>query len=436
MHVFALSVLLACLEQLPAELLSEEAACSAGGESCGVGAQPADSALLQSTNLLVRATAPPGDRLSHHNAVFTLLSSGRSGAGSMATAVREAASGGLHRSAGSSIIFIFVVLLLMVLVCVFWMVVAFKTKRNEAAQAAKRSQAMASSRAHASTPPPKVHEGSAASTPTMSRADWGPATRQLPLPQPAEAVQQAAGTVPRLTPGPGAPQRTVSMAEAQCLCEELLVPEGHECVLALPSVLGLKLGADAHQLQVLDKLGGPLISVALRRSNEGGGQSENMTLTSGRGSAILALGSVQQPQGAWGGKPRAMLFWPSGDMFGQLEEMPRSDSESSETSSSTRGVHAGQRQYVLATSGAAQGGRTASWQLVVTLDEATKRMTVTNETSGLPPRTVAALGPGDRFEFGPTSMQYTELRVASLTDTSVVILVCLAVHRMLTDTPA
>lgn len=482
MQWLALAVLVATLKQSSATD-QPDVPCAGSIESCAW-AGPADTALFQRHNSAVRAIDPAGDLSWHHGAVFKFLSfAGRDRSS-------ERAVEGASRDAGTSIIFIVALLLLVALAAVFLMLVAYRAKRSELAQSAadRRGNSQVGAQ-HA----PKVFDASSTSTTRVPKHEGGPAhqhvrpppaaqpmptsqpmstqqltaappvsTQQLPLKPPMTSTPLAEAQAPPMptqqitaapAPQPAAPwppftatpERTTSMAEAECLCEELLVPEGHECVLAVPSVLGLPLGAEPYMLQIVDKVGGPLISVALHRGVQQepatGSPVEHMRLTS-RGSADLALCTVK-PRPRGGGMPQAMLFWPSGDLYGQLDEVVRrGDSfESNATleseGSGLRAVPTGERHFVLAPGAAGPGAPIQLWQLVVTLEIASNKMTVTNETTGLPPRTVAAMSSGNLFNFNhPGNLEYNELRVASLTDTSVMILLCLAIHRMLNDGPA
>lgn len=200
---------------------------------------------------------------------------------------------------------------------------------------------------------------------------------------------------------------TASSIDTNYLCPDLVVPEGTECVLAVPVVAGVR-GApegSARPIAISDKHGKTLLQVVIDRVSQrrGGMQlEERIALKSARGNTTLAYCEMSRQEA--GGHNMCLVFKEDGDLFAKLDcDGTRKTDEHMDTL----------EHFELSS---AVGG----WHLDFYGNMADKNLNVTNEDSQLLATAEAA-----DFSFAHPGTAY-QLRVAPLADAGLILCVMMA----------
>eukprot|EP00450_Noctiluca_scintillans_P012759 CAMPEP_0194493082 /NCGR_PEP_ID=MMETSP0253-20130528/11403_1 /TAXON_ID=2966 /ORGANISM="Noctiluca scintillans" /LENGTH=536 /DNA_ID=CAMNT_0039334021 /DNA_START=21 /DNA_END=1631 /DNA_ORIENTATION=- len=203
-------------------------------------------------------------------------------------------------------------------------------------------------------------------------------------------------------------------AEGECLCEELRVPEGSQCVLAVPSLVDVNPGKDKREYRILDTSGEPLICVSLRSVEDvSDSTSERLVLMGWRGRSELATCKLLLSEGL----PQGLIFRPTGQLYAILKEVPDTEAEGPGRLTSNERVF-----WMSSPSGiplVKVKGDPQSRKLVITMD---------TEVGGQ--KIAAAVVPGNAPKSDKSNLKYKQLRVAPGVDASIVIFACLAVDRL------
>lgn len=207
--------------------------------------------------------------------------------------------------------------------------------------------------------------------------------------------------------------------ERSVLCQDLQVPEGTECILAMPSSIW-PLRSEPRHVSILDKSGDELLNVMVRQKRDtlgGQGRQEHLLLSSGKDREEFATCTVTLPHDAGMASACCLICRLTGEPYARVEELP-----STSSSPSTRNS----RTYVVSPAAVANQ---RPWHITVTGDQNGKVSTVTEVDSTSQSRTIAVLGVGD-FRFESSGVEYRELRASSLTDMSVLVLAFMGIDRM------
>lgn len=212
------------------------------------------------------------------------------------------------------------------------------------------------------------------------------------------------------------------------LCPELVVPEGSECILGIPSIAGEKSG-EVSLKNITDKFGQPLLFVGLT-SAPAGGEYILLTKQDQQELAFCELTNAAQA-GGWCGK----IFRWDGELFARVRE------ESSMSSNKTLSRCASDMSQVSAFGPAGPTFIVCSaagtpWELRVTGNIKDRRMTVENGAREV----VAMVSPGEELAIGrPQGVRARvdgesyKLRLASEVDTCTIIVAFLAIERLLSQ---
>jgi len=222
------------------------------------------------------------------------------------------------------------------------------------------------------------------------------------------------------------------------LCKELIVPEGCECIFAMPSLKGREaLG----QFRILDKTGRALLHASVERfppptHSSGGsvatGSSERVTLAGSDGRAF-AFCRVALPDGE-GSSPCAFIYRPGGELFARLGEAPVSaggiwshfiSRDAFGVPKSCQGSAAdAPPRFALWSS------ILGDWQMHFHGDVAKRRLNVTDQRLQL----VATAEPGD-FGFDHSGEEYYLLHLAAQSDAGLLLCSLLALDRLAAHWP-
>uniref|UniRef100_A0A7S1EW40 Uncharacterized protein n=1 Tax=Noctiluca scintillans TaxID=2966 RepID=A0A7S1EW40_NOCSC len=199
-----------------------------------------------------------------------------------------------------------------------------------------------------------------------------------------------------------------------CLCSELVVPLRGECVLVLPSLRNV-LSDDMVLRDIVDRNGKPLLRLALTRVPTGSRRSTQ--------SELLMLAKLNEQDLTWcelevprleKGRAHCSIFCASGVLFASLRE------EDGETQDESH------RSFVV--SGAS---RDDPWRLRINGDFASRKLSVTNLSTGKP---VAVVTSGQDMAFTRSTEDYYKVRLGPLGDSALVIMSCVVIDRILTLT--
>ena len=131
------------------------------------------------------------------------------------------------------------------------------------------------------------------------------------------------------TPAPTAvsvpPQVAVvdQVSSFECLCEDLRVPSGNQCLLAVPWLGDMCLQMDSRDFAIVDTMGVPLLCATIRRDASGTGAAERLVLMGWSGRTELATGKILLSEGS----PQCLIFRPSGGLFATIKEVQNSMEE-------------------------------------------------------------------------------------------------------------
>lgn len=234
--------------------------------------------------------------------------------------------------------------------------------------------------------------------PVHSPPSAPPPHSSAPLPSNPSTHQK----FPQPPPEP-VPSRT-TVSEISPLCDDLRVPDGSQCVLAVPSLVDA--GTSLHDLQIVDRAGEPLMCISLRRQ----GDVEVVVLMGWRGRNELATSKMYFSEGV------ARIFRPSGELYAIL--CPTSPNSVTDLVNSAPGD-------MIFKLSAANGQP----MILIKGDPRSRQLLLTSEEG----RIVAAVNPGDSSSTieknNANNLHYNQMRVAPGTDASVIIFACLAVDR-------
>lgn len=216
------------------------------------------------------------------------------------------------------------------------------------------------------------------------------------------------------------------------LCPELVVPEGSECILGIPSIAGEKSG-EVSLKNITDKFGQPLLFVGLT-SAPAGGEYILLTKQDQQELAFCEL-SVAPQAGGWCGK----IFRWDGELFARLREdrpplstVPSKAGLSRCNSDMSQASAFGPAGPAFVVSSAAG----PPWEIRVTGSIKDRRMTVENGNREV----VAMISPGEELAIGrPQGVRARvdgesyKLRLASEVDTCTIIVAFLAIERLLSQ---
>lgn len=203
-------------------------------------------------------------------------------------------------------------------------------------------------------------------------------------------------------------------AEGDCLCEELRVPEGSQCVLAVPSLVDVNPGKDKREYRILDTSGEPLICVSLRSVEDvSDSTSERLVLMGWRGRSELATCKLLLSEGL----PQGLIFRPTGQLYAILKEVPDTESEGPGRLTSNERVF-----WMSSPSGIPV--------VKVKGDPQSRKLVITMDTEAGGQKIAAAVVPGNAPKSDKSNLKYKQLRVAPGVDASIVIFACLAVDRL------
>lgn len=235
----------------------------------------------------------------------------------------------------------------------------------------------------ASAPPQQAREERPRKSPPVSQRSH----------EPAPAAQQAAP-----------PPRPV---DNRILCKELVVPEGTECVLAVP-ITGLESTRRSRKtFDITDKKGKTLLKVALEiPKGPSGHMLERLTLQSASAQDALASCDILIPvlnRGSGGPKIRCSIQSKTGDLFGRIDF----EAQTSDT---------GQCYEMIGVGG--------TWHVSFYGNLGEHSLNVTNDKSQL----LATVEQANLSFASPGS--YYQLRVAPLSDAGLILIALLALDRM------
>lgn len=215
-------------------------------------------------------------------------------------------------------------------------------------------------------------------------------------------------------------------AKGNPLCPIMLVPDGSECVLALPSLLtsAPAPGVAAFESRIVDKRGRSLVSVSIdcgaqsgRRLSSPGAHSviERLTLAAWSDGSGLGSCELQAPQR--GCRPQCEIFRPDGAPYAKLREEPP---PAGQPTGQLGGLQDGARTFSI-TSAADTPSR-----LLFSGKVASRSLTVHSSGSQL----VAAAEPGHGFHFQAYGVDYYRLRIAPNADAGLIAMAMLAIDRL------
>lgn len=205
------------------------------------------------------------------------------------------------------------------------------------------------------------------------------------------------------------PDPSVRALEQRVLCKELVVPEGTECLLAVP-VTGLETTRRSHRLfAVTDKKGKTLFNVALKIAKGPAGHiRERLTLQSVSGQDSLASCDVLIPVlncSLDGSKLQCTIESKAGDMFGSIDYNAPKVGEDS------------RKCYEMVGAG-------GTWHMSFYGNLADHSLNVTNDKSQL----LGVVEPAS-LHFGEPGSYY-QLHVAPSADAGLILIALLALDRM------
>lgn len=231
-------------------------------------------------------------------------------------------------------------------------------------------------------------------------------------PPASQRSHQAAAPSP---PSPYPPDQSTRPPDRRVLCKELVVPEGTECVLAVP-VTGLETSQRTQRnFAVTDKKGKTLLSVNLvLPKGPSGHRIERLTLQSaGGGDALASCDIVIPTVGSGAGGPRISCTIQSKDdnlfarMKFELHDAPKAAEGETQL---------GQCYEMVGVGG--------TWTVSFYGDLSNHNLNVTNDKSQLLGTVEAA-----NLPFGEPGSHY-QLRVAPLADAGLILMALLALDRM------
>lgn len=192
------------------------------------------------------------------------------------------------------------------------------------------------------------------------------------------------------------------------LCPELMVPEGSECILGIPSLSNAPQG-EVMLKNITDKTGEALLYVGLTAA-PAGGEYVLLAKKDQQELAFCELGSSVESEG-WNGK----IFRWDGELYARIRE--ESPLELGRLSSGISGAH---RTFaVLSAVG-------APWQLRVTGDFKEQKLCVEDDSRCV----VAMVSPGNELAFSHAG-EFCKLRLGPQADSCTVIVALLAIERLL-----
>lgn len=223
--------------------------------------------------------------------------------------------------------------------------------------------------------------------------------------------------------------QSVATSSGRSLCPELVVPDGNECVLAMPLYQG---GRESGDLMIADKHGSPLLRVSSEStstpsasapfasaSKSVGSQPSfaRLVLLSAENGNRLAHCDIRLPGGSGDGRdPRCTIFTSTGDIHASLWEPLGGD----RAGASIAGGSPSMRSYIIGLHG------DATRRLQVNGDIGRHDLKIIDTSSAL----VATVEPGDDFKFDKRGGQFYKLRVAPQGDAGLIIMALLAIARI------
>lgn len=238
-----------------------------------------------------------------------------------------------------------------------------------------------------------------------------------PSPPQQEVRTRALKQPPSSRPSGGTPMqsqrssRGSARGDSALLCPELVVPDGTECVLAVPVVSGPVMEA-VSSFGVCDKKGKALLNVAVDVSPSseapaGHAFERIMLMSSKSNGGHLAYCELLIPMNRSAtASTRCMVFKQEGNLFARLDMIAKSTTPNGEY-----------EHYMLK-------GASGGWQLDFYGSLVDRTFNVTNDQSQL-----LATAEQSDFSFGRGG-QYYQLRVAPLADAGLILCALLALDRM------
>jgi len=232
---------------------------------------------------------------------------------------------------------------------------------------------------------------------------------------------------PMMVPAaPSSGRQSVATSSGPSLCPELVVPDGSECVLAMPSFQN---ATKSETLKIADKSGLPLLRVTLELANTYnsgsapfagasktvGGQlaPDRVSLLSAKDGQRLAYCDIRLPGGPSDGRdPRCSVFRPSGDLHANLWE--------DLTGATAPGGDPGDRSFIIGLQ------RDPTQRLHFYGDMGGRRASITDASQQL----VATVERGDDFTFDKRGGDFYRLRVAPQADAGLIIVALLTIDRV------
>jgi len=223
------------------------------------------------------------------------------------------------------------------------------------------------------------------------------------------------------------------------LCPELLAPSDNECFIALPSLVGVNLGASMIERMVVSKTGTPIVRITVTRvsdgmpdvagggSHAGSGQSlERISLIAYRRQNALGFCELQVPSPS---QPMTCcIYRPSGELFATLEEESTGAVSSLLASGSGSGSGAllsspsfGAKCFMLTTVSTAA-------RFWIRGDFTNRNLAVVSETEQ--DKAIIKVDSGQQLQFKGDKDNHYRLRVQPKIDAGVVIMALLAIDRL------
>jgi len=245
---------------------------------------------------------------------------------------------------------------------------------------------------------------------TASPARAAPQLQCAASPAHVSPPPQLSSPLPRQFSG-GLPGGQAAGGHEAGLCPELVVPDGSECVLAIPTLESLPAHAATLEHCIVDKTGEPLLRIIVERKvGQGPGVAqetlERLTLAAWKDGYALVSAEVHVPTGRTPqGGPYCIISHPQGQVFARVEEVAGEGQASTFVLSSATG---------------------AQWQYRIHGFVQDRSLTVTTSAAQL----VAAVEPGTSFNFETHGVEFYKLRVAPRVDAGLLSIAMLAIDRL------